>query len=53
MNEDWERLPWEPPSEADEVELEICPTCLVQAEIRNCKVICPKCHTILLNCNGD
>ena len=52
---DYDHNPLDPTLEADSIDLEIelCPTCGVQAEVRKCKLVCPRCGTILLNCNGD
>jgi len=59
--DDWtthetDRLPWEPPTEADEIAYltyEVCPTCEVKGVYKHAKLICPTCHTILQNCCGD
>jgi hypothetical protein len=56
VEDDTERLPWEPPSEMDEINFmtyEVCPSCMVKAVYRHAKLVCPTCGTILENCCGD
>lgn len=31
----------------------VCPVCGAAAENRQCKQFCPRCLSILANCNGD
>lgn len=31
----------------------VCPVCGAAVENRQCKQICPRCRTIVANCNGD
>ena len=53
MLDQFDTLPWEGPTEGDEVEFELCPTCNVSAIYQKTKLICPTCKTILENCCGD
>jgi len=46
-------LEFDPSAEDDEITYEVCPSCLVAGVIKKCKVCCPTCGMILLNCNGD
>lgn len=53
MKDEYDRLPWEPPEEDDEVVWEVCPTCEVQGIVKQAKLVCPTCSAILARYDGD
>jgi len=36
------------PAPADEI---VCPVCGAACDDRQCKVVCPRCHIVVMNCS--